>query len=100
MRPKAEPCYHRRAGHAIDTRSRVVSTPVAGRGPMGRLRNSADCTERSSALPPPPSDADVDYSNTTDSFLRLIPELGLKLERTKGPVVTLVIDRAEKPSAN
>ena len=75
-------------------------TPVFERGPIGGLRRSADCTERSSAFPPPPSDADVDYSNTTDSFLRLIPELGLKLERTKGPAVTLVIDHAEKPSAN
>jgi uncharacterized protein (TIGR03435 family) len=27
-------------------------------------------------------------------------QLGLKLESTKGPVDTLVIDRAEKPSAN
>ena len=44
---------------------------------------------------------DADYTHTTDSFLRqLIPELGLKLERTAGSVETLVIDHAEKPSPN
>jgi bla regulator protein blaR1 len=43
---------------------------------------------------------DADYTHTTDSFLQLIPELGLKLERTTGLVETLVIDHAEKPSPN
>lgn len=50
--------------------------------------------------PAPPSDEGADYRDNTDSFLRLIPELGLKLERTKGPVETFVIDHAEKPSPN
>jgi uncharacterized protein (TIGR03435 family) len=36
----------------------------------------------------------------TDSFLRLMPELGLKLERSKGPIEILVIDHAAKASAN
>ena len=48
----------------------------------------------------PPSDADVDYRDTNDAFLRFLPEIGLKLERTKGPVETLVIDHAERPSSN
>jgi uncharacterized protein (TIGR03435 family) len=34
------------------------------------------------------------------SFLNLIQELHLKLERTKGPIETLVIDSAEKPLPN
>jgi uncharacterized protein (TIGR03435 family) len=35
-----------------------------------------------------------------DSFLRLIPEIGLKLTPSKGPIETLVIDHAEQPSPN
>ncbi len=52
--------------------------------------------------PAPPTDSGADYTgpNNVDSFLRLIPELGLKLERTKGPVETFVIDHAEKPTPN
>jgi uncharacterized protein (TIGR03435 family) len=38
--------------------------------------------------------------NLNSSFLRFVRELGLKLERTKGPVETFVIDRAAKPSPN
>jgi uncharacterized protein (TIGR03435 family) len=34
------------------------------------------------------------------SFMRLIPEVGLKLERTRGPVETLVIDHAARPTEN
>lgn len=39
-------------------------------------------------------------SDYEDSFRLLIPELGLKLERAKGPVEFFVIDHAEKPSPN
>jgi len=45
-------------------------------------------------------DSEVNYSDPSDSFLRLMPELGLKLERTKGPVEILVIDQAARPSPN
>lgn len=45
-------------------------------------------------------DADPDYRDNSASFLRLIPELGLKLERTKGPVQIFRIDHAVRPSAN
>ncbi|MGD0497354.1 MAG: M56 family metallopeptidase [Bryobacteraceae bacterium] len=48
----------------------------------------------------PVPDEDPHYGDNTDSFLRLIPELGLKLERTKGPVETFVIDHAALPSPN
>jgi uncharacterized protein (TIGR03435 family) len=45
-------------------------------------------------------DSEVDYSNPIRPFLNLIPEMGLKLERSKGPVETFVIDHVEKPSSN
>ncbi len=35
-----------------------------------------------------------------DNINVLQEQLGLKLEATKGPVKTIVIDHAEKPSAN
>jgi uncharacterized protein (TIGR03435 family) len=35
-----------------------------------------------------------------DSFMNMLSTVGLKLERSKGPVETLVIDKVEKPSAN
>jgi uncharacterized protein (TIGR03435 family) len=35
-----------------------------------------------------------------DSFMNMLSVVGLKLERSKGPVETLVIDKAEKPSPN
>jgi uncharacterized protein (TIGR03435 family) len=44
------------------------------------------------------SDPDPNSSEFADSFLRLISELGLKLEHSKGTVETLVIDHAAKPS--
>ncbi len=34
----------------------------------------------------------------TDSFMNLLRTVGLKLERSKGPIETLVIDKAERPS--
>ncbi|MGB6946506.1 MAG: TIGR03435 family protein [Bryobacteraceae bacterium] len=45
-------------------------------------------------------DSEANYAVNSSSFLRLIPELGLKLQRTEGPVETFVIDHAEKPSPN
>jgi uncharacterized protein (TIGR03435 family) len=36
----------------------------------------------------------------TDTFLHFLSELGLKLERSKGPVESFVIDHAAKPSPN
>jgi uncharacterized protein (TIGR03435 family) len=43
-------------------------------------------------------DSQVDYGNPP--FLQLLPELGLKLETTTGPVETFVIDHAERPTPN
>jgi uncharacterized protein (TIGR03435 family) len=45
-------------------------------------------------------DFEPNYTDNTDSFLRLLPELGLKLERSKAPVEIFVIDQAAKPSPN
>lgn len=46
-------------------------------------------------------DLEPKYSgDQSDSFLSFMQELGLKLERAKGPVETLVIDHAAKPSPN
>lgn len=45
-------------------------------------------------------ESEANYSDPSDSFLRLMPELGLKLERAKGPVELFVIDHAAKPSPN
>jgi uncharacterized protein (TIGR03435 family) len=36
----------------------------------------------------------------TENFEQLIREMGLKLTPSTGPVETLVIDHAEKPSPN
>lgn len=48
----------------------------------------------------PSTDADGTALDNTDAFLRMIGDMGLKLEHTQGPVETFVIDHAEKPSAN
>jgi uncharacterized protein (TIGR03435 family) len=45
-------------------------------------------------------DSEANYSDPSDSFLRLVPELGLRLERSKGPVETFVIEFAARPSSN
>jgi uncharacterized protein (TIGR03435 family) len=45
-------------------------------------------------------DQDPNYSDNTDSFLRLLRDVGLELKRSRGPVETLVIDSAERPSPN
>jgi len=50
---------------------------------------------RQSRLNEEPSQADQ-----TDSFLRLLQEVGLKLEKSKGDVESLVIDSVSKPSEN
>jgi uncharacterized protein (TIGR03435 family) len=39
-------------------------------------------------------------SDLPDLFTALREQLGLKLESQKGPVEKLIIDRAERPSAN
>jgi len=46
-------------------------------------------------------DLEPKYSgDQSESFLNYLAEVGLKMERSKGPVETLVIDHAAKPSPN
>ena len=45
-------------------------------------------------------EGEANYRDNTDSFLRFVAEVGLRLERAKGTVEGLVIDRAERPAAN
>src|SRR5262249_21376198 len=46
----------------------------------------------------PVPDAEPHYRDNSDSFLRMLAEVGLKLARSRGPGALLVIDRVEKPS--
>jgi uncharacterized protein (TIGR03435 family) len=48
----------------------------------------------------PPEPAEVYRQDETGSFLNMVHDIGLKLSPSKGPVETLVIDHAEKPSDN
>jgi uncharacterized protein (TIGR03435 family) len=68
----------------------IVHAPVSDRT---ELSGSFDYKQ---AIP----DEKPDYGDNTESFLRLLPDLGLKLERSKGTIETLVIDQAAKPSPN
>jgi uncharacterized protein (TIGR03435 family) len=45
-------------------------------------------------------DLEPNYSDNSESFLHMISEVGLKLERTRGSVEMFVIDSAAKPSPN
>ena len=45
-------------------------------------------------------DLDPRYTDHVDSFLSMIEAIGLKLEHSKGPVETFVIDSAAKPTPN
>jgi len=68
----------------------ILRAPVLDRT---ELSGSFDYKQR---LP----DLEPNYSDPSESFLRFLPEMGLKLERSKGPVEVLVIDHAARPSAN
>jgi uncharacterized protein (TIGR03435 family) len=46
------------------------------------------------------ADMDPKYGDNSESFLRFMQDVGLKLERSKGPVETFVMDQAAKPSPN
>jgi uncharacterized protein (TIGR03435 family) len=49
------------------------------------------------AMPPPPPDSGIAGSSISGALRQ---QLGLQLESTKGPVEVIVVDHAERPSAN
>ena len=51
-------------------------------------------------LPPPPGPAPVANSDAPSIFAAVQEQLGLKLEPTKAPIDVLVIDSADKPTAD
>jgi len=62
--------------------------------PMPTGPENADRDPNSSVFMPPGSDGPAVFATLVNE------QLGLKLTATKGPVELLVIDHAEKPSAN
>jgi uncharacterized protein (TIGR03435 family) len=69
----------------------MLSAPVLDRTELSGL---FDYKERDADEPP------VYGGDRSDSFQRFLHEFGLKLERTRGPVETFVIDSAARPSPN
>ena len=70
-----------------------------------KLEWAPDPGEMGAAGPPPPGapPGEKEASPVPDGpslFTAIQEQLGLKLEATKGPVEVVVIDHAEKPSAN
>jgi uncharacterized protein (TIGR03435 family) len=74
---------------AFDFRVELAGGPGPGVSKQGTI--SPDST---------PNQADVRQDDLVYSILTSVLELGLKLEPAKGPVESLVIEYAEKPSAN
>jgi uncharacterized protein (TIGR03435 family) len=79
---------------AILDRAVVDRTGLTGRYDFD-LEWAPDETQFGGALPPAPSDAP-----TPPLFTALQEQLGLRLEATRGPIPTLVVDHINKPSAN
>jgi uncharacterized protein (TIGR03435 family) len=79
---------------AVLDRPVVDKTGLAGRFDFD-LEWAPDETQFGGEVPVAPSDA-----NQPPFFKAVQEQLGLRLEATRGPVVALVVDRAELPSAN
>jgi uncharacterized protein (TIGR03435 family) len=82
--------------------SRVLGRPVIDQtGFAGVFDVALDFLpdETTPGLPAPPPGA-VPFSNASPSIFSVVQEMGLRLESTRGPVDVLVVDHAERPSAN
>ena len=80
--------------------SRALGRSVIDRtGFMGLFDLQLDfvADETTPAMPPPPPDSGLSGPSLPQA---LREQLGLQLESTKGPVEVIVVDRAERPSAN
>jgi uncharacterized protein (TIGR03435 family) len=53
--------------------------------------------ETTPAMPPPPPGSGISGVSIAQALQQ---QLGLRLESTKGPVEVIVVDQAERPSAN
>jgi bla regulator protein BlaR1 len=83
-----------------DFLSRVVDRPVLDKtGLAGRFNFTLHYSELAQSTNPQQANAAIDTSDPI-IFTALQEQLGLKLESTKGPVETLVIDHVEQPSEN
>lgn len=69
-------------------------------GLVGRYDFKLQWTPESGQQPRSPDERTTDNPPGTSIFAALQEQLGLKLEARKGPVETLVIDYAARPSAN
>ena len=70
----------------------VVRAPVVD---LTNVSGSYDYTQKV-----PDEEPKYDGIERTDSFLRMLRDIGLDLKRTRGPVEWLVIDSASRPSPN
>ncbi len=92
-------------GHVLQ--ANILDRPVVDQTGLGTarwdflLRWTPDPSQAPPGAPRPPAAAPNENGDAPpDLFLAVQQQLGLKLETTKAPVDILVIDKAEKPSAN
>jgi uncharacterized protein (TIGR03435 family) len=81
-------------------RSQVGRTVVDRTGLKGEYDYTLQWTPEPGQLRPPGVEAPSPDANGPSIFTALQEQLGLRLESTKGPVETIVIDRAERASEN
>jgi bla regulator protein blaR1 len=97
-------------GGARDVSLEIIASGLSGLGNLdrpvldrtgltGKFDYKLEWTPEPNGTTPPNPDAQPDPQGTT--FLQALREqLGLKVESTKGPIATPVIDRIERPSEN
>ena len=73
--------------------AKFASTYVV-RAPVTDLTNVSGAYDYRQQAP----DQDANYGDNTDVFLRMLRDVGLELKRKRGPIETLVIDSAQRPT--